>query len=161
MPKRASNLTRLLLTMLLCALVLAAAFYALSNHYFKEIYTTAQYNSLARSLSAAEQTFQRYCRGEIGRRDLQAAVNPTIQDDNYFYMLLDENRQVLAYTESAAPYFAGNTLPSLLDSLNGEETTAVRSQTGGTTALLMGQKTEGGYVLAGRTISAWRRKSRR
>ena len=122
MPKGASGFTRLLLLMLLCTLVLTAAFYALSSHYFKEIYTASQYRSLTNALNAAGQVFQRYREGNLTRRELQSALNPTIKDDTFFYMLLDENRQVLAYTETAAPYFAGSTLPELLDSLNGEET---------------------------------------
>ena len=141
--------------MLLCTLVLTGAFYALSSHYFKEIYTASQYRSLTNALNAAGQVFQRYREGNLTRRELQSALNPTIKDDTFFYMLLDENRQVLAYTETAAPYFAGSTLPELLDSLNGAETAAMRSQTGGATALLMGQKVGGGYVLAGRPMQTY------
>lgn len=152
MFKWSSGFTRFLLHMLICLLAMAAAFFLLSSYFFDEIYTAVHYNALSSALTAADDTLASYRAGHISREELQSEVNPTLNADRAFYMLLDEDRQVLAYTDSAVPYLAGDTVPSLLDALDGEGAASVRSRAGSTTALLMGRKTENGYALAGRPM---------
>lgn len=152
MPKWSSYITRFLLLMALCILGITVLFYGLSSYFFSEIYTESNYNALATSLRKAEELLSRYQAGEVKREELRAAVNPVLGVDNSFFMLLNQEGEVLAYTEDAAPYFAGKTLPALLSALREEGAAVVRNPEAGTIALLMGQKVEGGYVLAGRPM---------
>ena len=150
MPERFSSLTRFLLLLALYMGAVTVAFFALSSYYFNDTNIAANYSALTEMLGEEAELLHRYRAGRLSSADLQQAVNPALNTDSAFYMLLDEEKHVLAYTESAAPYFAGSTLPSLLDALDREESAAVRRQGDGETAILAGQKVPGGYVLAGR-----------
>ena len=150
MPERFSSLTRFLLLLALYMGAVTVAFFALSSYYFNDTNIAANYSALTEMLGEEAELLHRYRVGRLSSADLQQAVNPALNTDSAFYMLLDEEKHVLAYTESAAPYFAGSTLPSLLDALDREESAAVRRQGDGETAILAGQKVPGGYVLAGR-----------
>ena len=150
MPERFSSLTRFLLLLALYMGAVTVAFFALSSYYFNDINITANYSALTDALNEEADLLHSYRTGRLSSADLQQAVNPALNADSAFYMLLDEEKHVLAYTESAAPYFAGSTLPNLLDALDRDESAAVRRQGDGETAILAGQKVPGGYVLAGR-----------
>ena len=90
--------------------------------------------------------------GLISSNSLYQAVNPPLNSNGDFYMMLTPYRQVVAYTESSAPYFTGGMLTSLLDALDKEDSALVRKQVGGRTALIVGLKNDLGYVLAGRPM---------
>ena len=150
MPERFSSLTRFLLLLALYMGAVTVAFFALSSYYFNDINITANYSALTDALNEEADLLHSYRTGRLSSADLLQAVNPALNADSAFYMLLDEEKHVLAYTESAAPYFAGSTLPGLLDALDRDESAAVRRQGDGETAILAGQKVPGGYVLAGR-----------
>lgn len=152
-------ITRFLLLMCLCIMGMAVLFYGMSSYLFNEIYTASNYTALSENIREAGKELRRYGRGEISLEQLNAAVNPSINTDGNFYMLLDENRKVLAYTEEAAPYFGGETLPSLLESLRSEGAGIATHENSGATALILGQRVEHGFVLAGRPMlvlsNAW------
>ena len=150
MPERFSSLTRFLLLLALYMGAVTVAFFALSSYYFNDINIAANYSALTDVLDEEADLLTRYRAGRLSHDNLQQAVNPALNADSAFYMLLDEEKHVLAYTESAAPYFAGSTLPNLLEALDRDESAAVRRKGDGETAILAGQKVQGGYVLAGR-----------
>ena len=152
MPKRFSSITRFLLLAALYMVGVTVAFFVLSSYYFNEINLSAHYSALTEGLRGAEDLLESYSKGDAALDDLRHAVNPALTTDGAFYMILDENQHVLAYTESAAPYFAGSTLPALLEAVDRNDTAAVRRQANGQTALMMGEKADGGYVLAGRPM---------
>ncbi len=152
MPERFSSLSRFLLLLALFMGAATVAFFALSSYYFNDTNIAANYNALTAVLEEEAELLDRYQAGRLSHADLQQAVNPALDTDSAFYMILDENRHVLAYTESAAPYFAGSTLPNLLEALDRNESAAVRRKGDGETAMLAGQKVPGGYVLAGRPM---------
>lgn len=155
MPKWSSYITRFLLLMALCILGMTALFYGLSSYYFNDIYTASNYSALESCLRVAGELLSRYEAGETDRETLRAAVNPVLKTDGSFFMLLNKEGQVLAYTEDAAPYFAGETLPAILNALKEEGAAIVRNPEAGTMALLMGQKVSEGYVLAGRPMRVY------
>ena len=152
MPKRFSSITRILLLMAVFLVGVSVVYFAMSSYYFSDINISSNYTALTGSVRGAAELLGRYRAGSIQPEALWQAVNPVLNTDGAFYMLLDEEKKVLAYTESAAPYFAGNTLPALLDAADRNEAAAVRRQEENGTALLLGQKVEGGYVLAGRPM---------
>ena len=149
MPERLSSLSRFLLLLALYMGAVTVAFFALSSYYFNDTNIAANYSALMEVLDEEAELLSRYWAGRLSYADLQQAANPALNTDSAFYMILDEDRHVLAYTESAAPYFAGSTLPNLLEALDRDESAAVRRKGDGETAILAGQKVTGGYVLAG------------
>ncbi|MBE5783282.1 MAG: HAMP domain-containing protein [Clostridiales bacterium] len=152
MPKWSSYITRFLLLMALCILGMTVLFYGMSSYLFNEIYTASNYSALTENITGAGELLQEYQEGKITRAELSAAVNPLLNQTEDFYMLLDQQKQVVAYTEAAAPYFAGDTLPGLLEALKAEGAGIAYNELSGTTALILGQRAEAGYVLAGRPM---------
>ena len=150
--RRLSSFGRILLLSLLFIVGLAVVMFALSSYFFSDIYTATQYSAVSEGLRAAEKLLAQYRAGNVDRAELWDAVNPVLSMDGAFYMLLDEDRQVLCYTEQAAPYFAGSALPQLLDAADKDESAVVRGREGGKLYMLAGYKTEGGYALAGRPM---------
>lgn len=155
MPKWSSYITRFLLLMALSILGLAVLFYGMSSYYFSDISSATNYDTLEENLSGAAAVLKAYQEGALDRQALVTAVNPRINADKSFYMLLDQNKQVLAYTSAAAPYFAGDNLETLLSALREEGTAVIPNPAAGTMIVMMGQKAEGGYILAGRTMQMY------
>lgn len=155
MPKWSSYLTRFLLLLVFCSLMMTVAFFGLSDYFFNQVYTSAHYASLQENLQAAGELLEQYQAGELDRDALRAGVNPALNPDGSFYMLLDAQEGVLAYTDNAAPYFAGGTLRTLLDKLRADGGAMVRGSEAGTTVLIAGRRTEHGYVLAGKTMRVY------
>lgn len=147
-----SSFYRLLTLILIIIVGVAGALVSLSSYYFQDIYAASLYDTITGGLREAEKMYTLYHIGLIGSNTLYRAVNPVLDTDGDFYMLLTSDRQVVTYTESAAPYFTGGTLTSLLDALDKDESAIVRKQISGKTALIAGLKTEAGYVLAGRPM---------
>ena len=152
MPERLSSVSRFLLLITLFALGVTVVFFSLSSYFFSDISIASNYSALTASVRAAGELLSRYQAREIGGEELRAAVNPVLNGDGEFYMLLDDQQQVLAYTESAAPYFAGSTLPALLEAAGRSESAVARRREDGGAALLVAMKAPGGYVLAGRPM---------
>ena len=152
MPKRFSSLTWYLLVVTLYVLGVTVAFFALSSYLVTDVNLAANYGTLTDGLNTAAKLLNSYTEKEVGLEELERAVNPVLNADGVFYMMLDENQRVLAYTESAAPYFAGSTLPTLLEAVDRNASAIVRLQDDSGAALLAGMKVQGGYVLAGRPM---------
>ena len=96
MPKWSSYLTRFLLLMALGSLMMTVAFFGLSDYFFNQVYTSTHYASLSKNLQAADELLRQYQAGEIDQDTLRASVNPTLNPDSSFYMLLDTDARVLA-----------------------------------------------------------------
>ncbi len=152
MRKFSSAFMRLLMLILIIIVGVSGALVALSSYYFQDIYAASLYNTITGGLREAERLYTLYEIGLLGSDALYTAANPVLNMDGDFYMFLTPNRRVITYTESAAPYFAGGTLTSLLDAADTDASAIVRKQAGGKTALMVVHKTEGGYVLAGRPM---------
>ena len=159
MPKWSSLVTRFLLPMTAFICATAVLFFALSSYFFNDSFSGLSFRNMRETMRDARQLLSRYQAGEISREDLRAAVNPALSTDGGFFMLLDSDKQVLAYTEAAAPYFAGDTLHSLLEEMEQEHSASVQKQEGSTRVQLMGEKTQDGYVLIGRPTRAFRNEA--
>ncbi len=152
MRKVSSAFMRLLMLILIIIVGVSGALVALSSYYFQDIYAASLYNTITGGLREAERLYTLYEIGLLGSDALYTAANPVLNMDGDFYMFLTADRRVITYTESAAPYFAGGTLTSLLDAADTDASAIVRKQAGGKTALMVVHKSEGGYVLAGRPM---------
>ena len=152
MLKLSSSFSRLLLLILIIIVGVSVAMVALSSFYFQDIYAASLYDTVTGGLREAEKMYTLHQIGLISSNSLYQAVNPPLNSNGDFYMMLTPYRQVVAYTESSAPYFTGGMLTSLLDALDKEDSALVRKQVGGRTALIVGLKNDLGYVLAGRPM---------
>ena len=153
MPKGSSYLTRFVLLSMVCFLGMTILFYGLSSYFFDDVSIAGHYASLNESIRLAEKLLSDYQGGRVTMAELTAAVNPPIDPDGNFYMLLDGDFSVLAYTDAAAPYFEGHEMSAALtDALRESGSVIVRSQDSGALSLIVGQKTGDGYVIAGRPM---------
>lgn len=155
MPKWSSYLTRFLLLLVLGSLIMTATFFGLSDYFFQQVYMSTHYAALQENLQVAGELLDEYAEGRMDRATLRASVNPTLNPDGSFYMLLDANSSVLAYTDEAVPYFAGKTMKTLIERLQADGSAVVRSPEADKLVLIMGAKAENGFVLAGKTMRVY------
>ena len=97
MPKWSSYITRFLLLMALSILGMTVLFYGMGSYLFNEIYMASNYSALTENINAAASLLQKYQNGKLSREDLNAAVNPALNVNGEFYMLLDGSKKVVAY----------------------------------------------------------------
>lgn len=157
MPNWSSYLTRFLLLLLVCVLAMTAMFFGASSYLFNEITTSGHYTALTESLLAAEKLLGEYQAGKVSQEEVRAAVNPVLNGDGNFYMLLDADFQVVAYTDAAAPYFAGESMNRIVSALKAAGSALVRDRDTGALALMIAKKTDAGYALAGKTLRGYSR----
>ena len=153
--RNSSFLSRFLWQLFWTILGISVVFFALSNYYFNDIYSATHASALEKALADGEKVLEKYAAGEMTREELTRAVNPPLTVDSGFFMLLDGEGRVLAYTDSAAPYFAGDAMNRLLEKLKEGESALAREREGGTTMLMMGERSAHGYVVAGRPLRAF------
>ncbi len=151
--KWSSYLTRFILLLILCVLGMTVLFFGLSSYFFNQTATAGHYEALENSLALEETLLRDYGAGKVSREDLRAALNPALNPDGNLYMLLDEDRRVLAYTDAAVPYFAGDTLDRIIAQVESEGTAVIRNLDKSKLLLVMGRKTADGFALAGRTMT--------
>ena len=156
MPKRSSLISRFWFQMVLCIVGISLLFFALSSYLFRDAYSGPVFSNMRETARQARLLLERYAAGEITREDLHAAVNPALSIDGAFFMLLDREEQVLAYTEAAAPYFAGDTLPSLLEELREGRSASIQKEEGNTLVRLAAVQTPEGIVLVGQPTRIFR-----
>ena len=94
MPERFSSLTRFLLLLALYMGAVTVAFFALSSYFFNDINIAANYSALTDVLDEEANLLVRYRAGRLSAAELQQAVNPALNADSAFYMLLDEEKHV-------------------------------------------------------------------
>lgn len=149
MPKRSSYVTRFILLMGLCILGMSVLFYGMSSYFFNEFYNSSKYSALKQEVKEAGQLLARYQNGEITLEELWDAVNPEINPDDIFYMLVSENNEVLAYTDQSTAYLADEIVDQLINSLQESNSVTVRNPLPGSMTMMMGERVPSGYVLTG------------
>ena len=150
--KWSSYLTRFILLLILCVLGMTVLFFGLSSFFFNQITTASHYEVLENSLNTEEALLRDYRAGRVSLGEMRNALNPVMNPDGTLYMLLDDERHVLAYTDAAVPYFAGDTLDRIISQLETEGTAVMRNLDKSKLLVVMGRKVEGGFALAGRTM---------
>lgn len=154
MLKWSSYITRFLLLFAVCVMCMTAFSFGLSAYLYTDSANAAAAASLTESLRIGRDLLDDYAAGTIGQTELRAALNPAVNPDGNFYMLLDAQANVLAYTEAGVPYFVSTPREELVRSLKEDGAATVHAASSQTPALLMGMKTAQGYVLAGRPMRA-------
>ena len=151
MPKWSSYLTRFILLLVICILVISVFAFALSSYFFSQATRDAEFALLKNNIQSASRLLRDYTRGEITKEELKGILNPRLNPDDVFYLLMDEGGQVLSYSEEAVPYLAQASSKTLQNAIVDAEGTLIRSGVNGKFAVVVGSKTEDGYIYAGRT----------
>lgn len=149
MHKRSSYVTRFILLMALCTFGTAILFYGLSSYFFNEYNDSAKRSALKEELQEASRLLTRYQNGEISLEELKEAVNPLINPDEVFYMLVSNNNEVLAYTDNSTIYIADDMVNQMIASLEEGDTVTMKDMLPGAMAMMMGEKVPSGYVFTG------------
>lgn len=156
MPKQSSLFSRFWVLLAMSILAITLMFFALSSILFDTTYSGSSVNSMRETTLQASRLLRRYAKGEITRDELRGAVNPSLSIDGGFFMLLDAEQNVLAYTDAAAPFFTGDTLHGLLEELKTGRTASAQRDDGNVRVLLLGERTEDGFVIVGRPTRVFR-----
>ena len=156
MAKQSSLISKFWVQMVLGLLITSLVLLWLSSYLFTDIYSEASFSIMRETAGRARNLLSRYTAGEITREELHTAVNPVLSVNGDFFMLLDREQQVLAYTETAAPYFTGDMMPSLLKELQEARSATVQKEEGNRMISLIGEKTRDGYVIVGRSTRPFR-----
>ncbi len=151
MPKWSSYLTRFVLLLIICILVISVFAYGMSAYFFSQATRDAEFAILKNNVQSASYLLKAYNQGEMTREEMKRILNPELNADGVFYLLMDVNGKTLAYSENAVPYLAQASAKTLQDAIVDEEGTFIHSGVNGKTAVVVGIKTEDGFVYAGRT----------
>lgn len=151
MPKWSSYLTRFILLLVICILVISVFAFGLSSYFFSQATRDAEFALLKNNIQSASRLLRDYTQGEITKEELKGILNPRLNPDGVFYLLMDEGGQVLSYSEEAVPYLAQASSKTLQNAIVDAEGTLIRSGVNGKFAVVVGSKTEDGYIYAGRT----------
>lgn len=150
MPKWSSYVTRFILLLIICILVIGVFAFGLSTYYFTQANRDAQFALLKNNIQSAEKVLQGYAAGEMDKQEIRQALNSPLNPDGVFYLLVDEDGKVIAYSEGAVPYLASASVSMLQNAITDEEGTLISGGDSGKMAMVVGSKTEYGYIFAGR-----------
>ncbi len=145
---------RMLVIPLACILLSTALFFGLSSYLFDDYADNINQGELVDDLRVGERLLGDYVAGRRSIAEVRALINPEVDFGNGFLVLLDPETRVLAYTESAAPYIAGKRIATFVGRLADMPAIAMSQSDEGALLVLMGEKTEDGFVLVGRSTRA-------
>ena len=151
MPKWSSYLTRFILLLIICILVIGVFSYGMSAYFFSQATRDAEFFLLKSNIQNASGLLRGYTRGEMNREELKEMLNPRLNPDGVFYLMMDNAGQVIAYSEEAVPYMAQASSRTLQNAIVDADGTLLHSGVNGKTAMVVGSRTEDGYIFAGRT----------
>ena len=151
MPKWSSYLTRFILLLIICILVIGVFSYGMSAYFFSQATRDAEFFLLKSNIQTASGLLRGYTRGEMNREELKEMLNPRLNPDGVFYLMMDNAGQVIAYSEEAVPYMAQASSRTLQNAIVDADGTLLHSGVNGKTAMVVGSRTEDGYIFAGRT----------
>ncbi len=151
MPKWSSYLTRFVLLLIICILLISVFSFGMSAYFFSQATRDAEFAALKNNVQSASYLLRDYSRGELPREEMNQILNPELNPDGVFYLLMDKEGKALAYTEEAVPYLAQASAQTLQNAIVDEEGTLIRSGVNGRLAMVVGSRTEEGFVFAGRT----------
>lgn len=150
-----SYLTRFIALTVLTMLIAATGMFALSNYLSGAVFNVNNRAELETALTVADEQLAQYLSGGITRAELKNVVNPTLNTSEIFLMLLTNDKRVVAYTESAVPYFGSAKLNGYCKNLDLGKTLFTPERDTGGIALILGEKTPNGYIFAGMPMRAF------
>ncbi len=153
MPKWSSYLTRFALLMAICILLISVFAFGSSSYFFSQATRDAEFTLLKENIQRAAWLLEDYGEGKYTREDMYHILNPTLNPDGVFYLLMDEGGQVIAYSEAAVPYLGGVSSKVMQNAIVDAEGTLLKT-TNGSLVMVVGCKTEFGFIFAGRTSRA-------
>lgn len=152
MARRVTYHSRMLVVPLACILLSTALFFALSTYLFNDYAVHINEGELLDDLRAGERLLSDYRASRRTLREVRALISPEVDFGSGFLVLLDIDAQVITYTESAAPYIAGRRIAAFVQRLADMPQMALSQIDQGALLIMMGERTEDGYVLVGRSM---------
>ncbi|MBR3906132.1 MAG: hypothetical protein IKJ51_10565, partial [Clostridia bacterium] len=117
MPKWSSYLTRFVLLLIICILVISVFAYGMSAYFFSQATRDAEFAILKNNVQSASYLLKAYNQGEMTRQEMKRILNPELNADGVFYLVMDTNGKTLAYSEDAVPYLAQASAKTLQDAI--------------------------------------------
>ncbi len=154
MARRPKYQSRMLVIPLACILLSTALFFALGSYLFNDYAVSVSRDEMADDLRAGEALLADYAAGRTTIREVRAFVNPEVAFGSGFLILLDQDAQIIAYTERAAPYIAGRRVAAFVGRLADMPSMALSQIDRGALLVMVGERTQDGYVLVGRSTRA-------
>ena len=150
MPKWSSYLTRFVLLLIICILLIGVFAFGLSTFFFSQANKDAQFNLLKNNIQAVAALLEDYRMQRVDKEEMKQILNPPLNPDNVFFLVMDTQGQVIAYSEDAVPYLASVSAQTLRDAIVDESGTLIRSGNSDALAMVVGSKTDDGYIFTGR-----------
>ena len=157
MGKLSSMVARFLTQLVLCVVFTTVVFFALSSHFFSDIYTRSLNSALDDTVTSAEELMRRYEEGSLTLEDLRDAANPSLFSYGVFCLFLDEEGQVLAQTDVLPVFERENNWEAMLETLKSESALSASPKSKGSSYMVLGKQTGKGYVVAGVAMYAFTR----
>ena len=150
-------LTQFGLMIVLLLIISAAALWRISGQLSETTFTESDQAELVRATETAEEWAERLENGMADRDAVQQWVNPELNPGQVFMMLLDPQKQVIAFSDNGVAYFGRERVQRLVRRLEREGQFSLTERDTGTWALVVGKKTRAGYyILAGKPTREYR-----
>ncbi len=150
-----SYLARFVLITVACSVLITLLSFALSSYLFTDAFNRSDAGALNSILLAGESLLEEYAQGHTDRRELWDEVNPVFNTGDSFLVLLDKDRNILAYTDAAVPYMVRSDTLRIISRLSGDDDAVIsRYIEHGTVAYIACSRTSSGFVVAGKTRSS-------
>ncbi len=143
---------RFLLLMLLLVFLSIGGMFMLSNYLSVSSFSVTNRTELEHAIDQADVQLSSYQKGEISQRELDQMVNPVLNANDVFFMLLSPQKEVTAYTNNAVAYFGIDHFNVYLDRLDNGKTVFTPEENASGMVLLLAEKTENGYIFAGKPL---------
>ena len=157
MGKLSSMVARFLAQLILCVTFTTMVFFALSSHFFSDTYKKSLHNALDDTVKSAEELMRQWEEGSLTPEELHDAANPSLFSAGVFCLFLNGDGQVLAQTDTVPVFERENTWDSMLETLKNESSLSVSPKSKDASYLVLGKRTEKGFVVAGVTMYAYSR----
>lgn len=152
MRKLQAFLRGLMLVATLCIVVVTVTLYVISNAITRRTYVDMSRGELVGNVQLGHELLGDYCNGEITLEELQGAINPRIDPDGVFFLLMDANDQVLGYTAHGSEYLSEEALQRVMAQLQKGNEAFVGELETGDTCFLLAVRQENGIVIAGKPM---------
>ena len=156
---RSTYLRRFLILLTLCVIFTAAGSMVLNLFFARDSYSSVQQDQLTRTLAAGEALLTGYSTGIYTQEDLAVQVNAVTDTSGAFYVLADEEENILARTESAGNYLSDHDISSFIRVLPDQAMLSVNVESAAGSAQIIARNLNGktGFVICGLPGAAYAR----
>lgn len=152
MRKLQAFLRGLLLVATLCIVVVTVTLYVISNAITRNTYVEMTQDELQSNVQMAQGLLTAYQQGEMTLEEVEAALNPLLNPDGVFFLLMDEKASVISYTVRGEEYLNEELLRRLTEQLQQKDYAFVGELETGDTCFLLAMRQNEGIIVAGKPM---------